>query len=54
MKFYRNGSFRYRDIDDILVSTGNEFFKPEVDTQTHRDYMFLESEDRADYKNMFF
>ena len=29
-----------------------EFFKPEVDTQTHKN-IFLESDDHADYKNIF-
>ena len=50
IKFYGNWLIRFRDID-VLVSTGSRFFKPKVDTQTHKKYMFFWSNDRADYKN---
>ena len=41
-----------RDID-VLVKTGSRFFKQEVDTQTHKRYIVLESDGHIDEKNIF-
>ena len=40
MKSYQNWPVRSREID-VLVSTGNTFFTPEVDTKTHTKYIYF-------------
>ena len=52
MKFHWNRLVRSRDID-VLVGTGSRTFKTgsgHLNTQKH---IFLESDDHADYKNIF-
>ena len=52
MKFHQNRSVRSRDID-VLVKTRRRFLKPDVNSQTNKNYRFLESDSHADYKNIF-
>ena len=53
MTFHRNHLVTSRD-GDVLVSTGNIFFKPEVNIQTDTTYKFMESDSHVDYKNIVY
>ena len=52
IEFQINQLARSRGID-VLGQTGNRFFKPEVDTQTQKNYIFSVINGHAEYKNIF-
>ena len=53
IKFYRNWSVRSRDIE-VLVSNGNIFFKPEVDSFKTKKYIYFWNQTIVLIKKIYF